>query len=245
MKKFTLIELLVVIAIITILSGLLLPGLNQARSMAKRIGCMNNLKQWGSAWVMYQSDNNDYVASHNPSSIYGSTPNGKYIWYSWYVLGTYCNLKGWGVDSYFQSPEKGNTYAGSILECPGTSFRFAGKEMKDIATHYGYNAMNGGLASGNSQYCIPFLKSSAVAPDTIVIGDAAASSCIGAGNWGSNGWFGFPGEPFSHPHNDGVNFLMAAGHVEYFKAKMLSGFGMPGSLASGYPVDSRMTRDKD
>ncbi len=69
---FTLVELLVVIAIIGILAALLLPALNQSEARAKRIGCVNHLRQTGIAFQLFLHDHGDKFPMAVPMAEGGS-----------------------------------------------------------------------------------------------------------------------------------------------------------------------------
>src|SRR5438067_7411849 len=60
---FTLIELLVVIAIIAILAAILFPVFARARESARRSTCLSNLRQLGTATMMYLQDYDDTYPS--------------------------------------------------------------------------------------------------------------------------------------------------------------------------------------
>ncbi len=63
---FTLIELLVVIAVIALLMGILMPALSKARKLGQSAVCIAHLRQWGTIFLMYTTDNSDkFWTEHN------------------------------------------------------------------------------------------------------------------------------------------------------------------------------------
>lgn len=69
---FTLIELLCVIAIITILAALLLPAFGQAKARARRVACVNNLRQVGYGFHLFANDHQGKFPMRVPASDGGS-----------------------------------------------------------------------------------------------------------------------------------------------------------------------------
>src|SRR6266568_3148106 len=72
---FTLIELLVVIAIIAILAAILFPVFAQARDRARSASCLSNLKQMGTAWMLYAQDYDEMFPFSMSGDPVNSFPN--------------------------------------------------------------------------------------------------------------------------------------------------------------------------
>jgi prepilin-type N-terminal cleavage/methylation domain-containing protein/prepilin-type processing-associated H-X9-DG protein len=130
-RGVTLIELLVVIAIIAVLIALLLPAVQSAREAARRIQCVNNLKQLALAIHNYVSQFSVFPAGtvHNTGLRSDSWDSG-WVWQSGWTAAILPNLEGNPIynslnfSTSFENPE--NNTAGvaqlNTLLCPSENF---------------------------------------------------------------------------------------------------------------------------
>lgn len=132
-NAFTLIEMLVVISIMALLMGMVLPSLSKARQLAKRIYCLNNMRQMTIAANTYACTNDD----HYPLSYLTKKRNGIRYFYSW----DFTTYKDWSVTPTKEVIQPGLLWQGQTIEkvhqCP--SFKGSHNWMADPYTGYNYN----------------------------------------------------------------------------------------------------------
>ncbi|HYG22498.1 MAG TPA: prepilin-type N-terminal cleavage/methylation domain-containing protein [Verrucomicrobiae bacterium] len=128
---FTLIELLVVIAIIAILAAMLLPVVERGKTSSQRVGCLNNLRQWGIGTALYSTDNADWLPME--SAIDGI--NTWEVTRQPFAVGVWYNampevMKTRKMSDYAETPSSQfEFYSRNVFHCPRARF-------SDVAATY-------------------------------------------------------------------------------------------------------------
>ena len=99
---FTLIEILVVIAIIAIIAGMTLAAMRNSQTKAKGVRCLNNLRQIGTAFSAYASDNDGTFPAHSDADATGDVDES--VWSAKLVSGKYLAEPTGKADAIFLCP---------------------------------------------------------------------------------------------------------------------------------------------
>jgi prepilin-type N-terminal cleavage/methylation domain-containing protein/prepilin-type processing-associated H-X9-DG protein len=193
-RGFTLIELLVVIAIIAILAAILFPVFAKAREKARQSTCQNNLKQIGTAWLMYAQDYDEtFIMCECVNSA------GKVVAWS-------TTLQVYLPAAKYSKPS-GDTATTSEITMPRV-YLCPSDTRPDWGKSYGMPHRWGDNAYGSN--VAPIQLSKIQVPEKALVACDGTAYIIYASA-------SYPNYPIENRHSDFANCLWADGHVRVMK----------------------------
>ena len=212
-NNFTLIELLVVIAIIAILASMLLPALNKAREVAKQTKCMANMKNHGTAVVMYTDEHDNWLPVS--SSDDGGNPS---FWR--YEISPYIGIKTREKELF----DSKSLLSQGVFSCPSWTITVSMSSW--LKGGYGWNMEYAGYRENAPTVtsCRQKLSLFSKPSESILAGDTT--------DWYDNqvlematmyhascSWEAEP--PVGNRHKNGINVLWGDGHVSWMSQQEL------------------------
>ena len=232
-KQFTLVELLVVIAIIAILSAMLMPAISKAVDVAQATSCKNNMKQIGTANMMFIAENNQKVCG-----AYYTYSGNTYKYYDalYKYLGDVRILECPVRVVYTQPSRDDSNLADADLK---DSFKVSYGSNVDTVSKMSYNGTTGvynDFSSGITIRSLSDYKKPARAINSVEsvldkTDDGHIPPCLNSttneGSSRDNDYYGtranmvrnlmIKGNYSLLPHNDTYNLVFMDGHVEAFQ----------------------------
>ena len=186
----TSVELLTVLAILLTLSSIILPAIQNATILTRRIQCFHNLRQWGSATHLFANDNDDYLPKDG-------APNGRSRHSGWYVdLPLTLGMKPYALNPWHTNPQV--RCEPSLWICPSNPRRSNGHNL----FHYCLNQHVNGSGAGKQVR----LSNLSAHHELVWLFDNGGLAAVAQQN-----------NVHTNLHPDGANFLFLDGHTSFYE----------------------------
>lgn len=230
-RAFTLIELLIVIAIIALLAAILFPVFSRARDNARRAACLSNMKQLGTAVMMYTQDYDEMMPGNDSLDEGAGLTNG---------FMDSSAVRNWAksIDPYLKNLQ--------VFRCPSalpyTATGSSGSAYAEVSGSNGGNTSYAGnyIVADRKLAAIPTPASTVFLHEFNIYQRAAQMRPYPSGN----NFTQFHNTKMENLHFDGGNRLFCDGHAKWSKKSNMT-FAEYGAADNGGQLASTAFNDSN